>query len=824
MSAAGRLSAPGGRRRPRADLGFLLVGPLAVAWTTSTLFTGYGALAELAGAVLAAAAVVLAVAARTRRLDLLAVASVAGFAGYALVTLFGPLSTHGPFGVRAFTVALRSGWSALLSTGIPADPEAALLTAPVMLVWLTTAVAVALAVTSRSALPALVPVLAGFAAALALAAVRGGTHLPAAAVLGLSALGFALVRSEQAGPAGPAGADTPRTRGGATAGESPPGRALRGRLLLGLPVVIIAVALGTAAAAVVPTRDPADPRALRQPPVSISQELNPLVEVRGQLTATPARRLGTVRLASSTGQLPVDRVTTAILGDFDGARWRNTNVFVRAGAVPPAGGLAPVDPAVTVRAEITVEALGSPLLPVVGWPTRLTGAALAIDPETGTLLAAGTPANAYRYQLTAAVPAPDRTRLAAALPGSGEGLAEYLTVPTGLPPDLVAVAAAATAAAGTPYEQLTALERFLRDPARFPYDLSGRPGQSYGSLNRMLTSLDPREQRGYAEQHAAAFALLARVRGFPSRIAVGYLLGPDRAGGPGVYEISQTRAHAWPEVYLDGIGWLPFEPTDTTDLARQDQVDAASAEGDGAAPPEPAESEPPLPRVDPIPLLAPPSSGGGGPVRSALLAFLILLILLLVVLPAAIVGEKRRRRWRRRVGGPPAQRIAGAWQEARDRLWDWGVPPDRSRTATEVVEDARALGDPVADVLARLAALMAATMFARPQPALAARAVPDVHAAGVGGGVAAGAGAEVEVEVEVEVAWALVADLRGQLRAGRPITRRSRAALNARPLLGRNARRRRSAVHPDSPPADYAGTSRAGLPGAPSAHGQGGLT
>ncbi|MEX5637179.1 hypothetical protein [Parafrankia sp. FMc2] len=279
------------RGRPHADLGFLIVGLLAVAWTTSSLFTGLLAVTVLAGAVLAAAAVVGLVSGRTRRLDVLAAVTVAGFVAYALVTLFSPLGRHGPSGDGGFVHALRSGWSALLTMGLPADPEAALLTVPALLVWLTSAAAVALAVTTRTALPALVPVLAGFVAALALNAAGGGTHLPVAAVLRLAALGFVLVRAESSTPdAADAPARTGRSR-----------RALPGRLLLGTPVVTVAVGLGIAVAAVVPSRDAADPRALRQAPVSISQELNPLVEVRGQLTATPSPRLATVRIASSTG-------------------------------------------------------------------------------------------------------------------------------------------------------------------------------------------------------------------------------------------------------------------------------------------------------------------------------------------------------------------------------------------------------------------------------------------------------------------------------------------------------------------------------------------
>ena len=47
--------------------------------------------------------------------------------------------------------------------------------------------------------------------------------------------------------------------------------------------------------------------------------------------------------------------------------------------------------------------------------------------------------------------------------------------------------------------------------------------------------------------------------GIPSRVAVGYTPGalqPD-----GWYVVIGRDSHAWPEVWFDGLGWIPFEPT-----------------------------------------------------------------------------------------------------------------------------------------------------------------------------------------------------------------------------------------------------------------------
>ena len=59
-------------------------------------------------------------------------------------------------------------------------------------------------------------------------------------------------------------------------------------------------------------------------------------------------------------------------------------------------------------------------------------------------------------------------------------------------------------------------------------------------------------------------AVMARTLGIPSRVAVGYTPGalqPD-----GWYIVTGRDSHAWPEIWLDGVGWILFEPTPSRDL------------------------------------------------------------------------------------------------------------------------------------------------------------------------------------------------------------------------------------------------------------------
>lgn len=69
---------------------------------------------------------------------------------------------------------------------------------------------------------------------------------------------------------------------------------------------------------------------------------------------------------------------------------------------------------------------------------------------------------------------------------------------------------------------------------------------------------------GYDVQYAAAAVMMFRYYGIPSRYVEGYLLTPETVNNAGNSEqvtVSQKYAHAWPEIYLDGMGWIPVEVT-----------------------------------------------------------------------------------------------------------------------------------------------------------------------------------------------------------------------------------------------------------------------
>ncbi|MCM1263868.1 MAG: transglutaminase domain-containing protein [Butyrivibrio sp.] len=66
------------------------------------------------------------------------------------------------------------------------------------------------------------------------------------------------------------------------------------------------------------------------------------------------------------------------------------------------------------------------------------------------------------------------------------------------------------------------------------------------------------KQEGYCSYFATAFVLLAGIEGFPARYVQGFCVPTGNEKETAVYS---SMAHAWPEVYIEGKGWFPFEPT-----------------------------------------------------------------------------------------------------------------------------------------------------------------------------------------------------------------------------------------------------------------------
>lgn len=250
-----------------------------------------------------------------------------------------------------------------------------------------------------------------------------------------------------------------------------------------------------------------------------------------------------------------------------------------------------------------------------------------------------------------------------------------------------------------------AIEKTLHEEGYFSHgqtdegEYASLPGHSERRL-RILLSDD--YLVGDHEQYAVTMALMARSLNIPARVIYGFEVGASQS-------VTGSRIGAWPELYLEGLGWVTFNPTPPETRILEDELPPLSPEELPFVenpPPPPMRPEVP-PADDQLPIEPAPSPEEDERIDWAqvgAVAALTGIPLITVVLPVALVlGLKARRRARRRGDPVVANRIAGAWSELVDRARDLGRSPSPSATRTEQADALegdfarlRDVGDPVA--------------------------------------------------------------------------------------------------------------------------------
>ncbi|MEY3619607.1 MAG: hypothetical protein RL726_2305, partial [Actinomycetota bacterium] len=242
------------------------------------------------------------------------------------------------------------------------------------------------------------------------------------------------------------------------------------------------------------------------------------------------------------------------LAEFDGTSWG-----IEEDELDGAGGrlAAGADPTSSwfVTQTVTIENLRGNLTPAAHEATELRAASRSLyyALESGTLLVSGTDlATSDSYTIVSAVADPPPFVL-----DSASSLAPPATRYLDLPANdemraLGDLAREITAGSATGYRAAIDLQTFFRDNFTYSLDVPALEGDD--------AYLDFLERgSGYCEQFASTFAAMARAIGLPSRVAIGFT--PGESNGQGLYTVRSQHAHAWPEVWFDGLGWLMFEPT-----------------------------------------------------------------------------------------------------------------------------------------------------------------------------------------------------------------------------------------------------------------------
>ncbi|HEX7254922.1 MAG TPA: transglutaminaseTgpA domain-containing protein [Gaiellaceae bacterium] len=107
-----------------------------------------------------------------------------------------------------------------------------------------------------------------------------------------------------------------------------------------------------------------------------------------------------------------------------------------------------------------------------------------------------------------------------------------------------------------PYAAAVALEAWFRSSGEFTYDEHPPTTGTAPPLVSFVTG----HRRGYCQHFAGAMALMLRYLGVPARVAAGFTTGTFDED-EGRWTVSDTNAHTWVEVWFQGYGWLPFDPT-----------------------------------------------------------------------------------------------------------------------------------------------------------------------------------------------------------------------------------------------------------------------
>jgi transglutaminase-like putative cysteine protease len=219
-----------------------------------------------------------------------------------------------------------------------------------------------------------------------------------------------------------------------------------------------------------------------------------------------------------------------------------------------------------------------------------------------------------------------------------------------------------TAGAATPYAAVRAVEDHLRQG----YDYSPTvPDRTYPLAGFLFA-----DESGYCQQFAGTMALMLRMVGIPARVVSGFAPGSlDEERG--VYEVRDTDAHSWVEVYFRGIGWVTFDPTPAAAPAASQTLNAGLGtffRGRGAIPAEGRGRARSLERAL--------EGGALGPIGDdrgpwATIALALLGTAALAATAAGIVFMRRRRTL---LSGEAVDAQLDEFRRALTRL-GWSVPP-----------------------------------------------------------------------------------------------------------------------------------------------------
>ena len=369
-------------------------------------------------------------------------------------------------------------------------------------------------------------------------------------------------------------------------GRVPSNTRIRGLSTVARRVGALAIAMALISAVVLPVRATTGPRGSGDgagggSSAGGSVVLDPLVSMRRNLTLSNDSEV--IRYRTDSAAPSYFRVTA--LESFDGTTWKQ-RAGLASGRDPGwdlPGVIQPSPDGVLSTYDVSVTNLENAFLPLPYPIARLDNiagieAGWHLDPATGIAFSLDQAATGTNYRVTAIERSVNAGDLRGAPLPKG-ALWPQLNLPGGMSPLVKQTALQVTAGAKTPYDRAVALQRWFTRDGGFRYSTSVRSGSDADYIAEFLT-----DRVGYCEQFAGAMAIMARTLGIPSRVVVGFTQGTQEDDG--TWKVTVHDAHAWPELWFDGVGWVRFEPTPRGDATVRapayapitDQVPGANAD------------------------------------------------------------------------------------------------------------------------------------------------------------------------------------------------------------------------------------------------------
>ncbi len=421
--------------------------------------------------------------------------------------------------------------------------------------------------------------------------------------------------------------------------------------------------------------------------------LSPLVDIRGRLVDQ------TDEVAFEVASSTPSYWRLMALDTFDGDIWSSDASYIGVSGDLPRT-LAPTTTGDTIVQTFTIANLSQFWLPAAFAPVKVTGESnISFDVDSASLITNKASAKGQTYQVTSIIPRlePQQLDQASTIEIDPTMRRRYLQLPRNYPQDLRDQAVQITANASSEYERALALQDFFRN--NFEYDLSVRAGHGEDAIESFLE-----QRRGYCEQFAGTYAAFARSIGLPTRVAVGFTPGELTDG---VYVVRGEFAHAWPEVFFEGLGWVPFEPTPGRGAPGAESYTHVAEDQAGAGETLPVDSSattavpgqqpgPSIPTGEELAGLIPGALGGNveavglaGPDQPSVWPQRLLIGLGVLVGLAALwavvvpLARRRQRHTRRKHATTPSARVLVAWEEAAEAFSIAGIPPKGPETYRE---------------------------------------------------------------------------------------------------------------------------------------------